>query len=155
MRRSGRRELPERRQLLKSSVAAGLTSFTAMKTAAAPTKSLTLTAATVPDPSVTLDVLQTGDVLGDLPTQLTLDHVILVHQGRQTSELVLVQTHEAGDAVLEDRIGEAATALPAMVPFAPGRLSNTTGWPSSSLTFCPKVRASKSVPPPAATGTMI
>ena len=39
-----------------------------------------------------------------------------------------------------------------MVP-APVRLSITTGWPSTAVSFWPTMRASTSVEPPAAYGT--
>src|SRR5205823_145772 len=41
-----------------------------------------------------------------------------------------------------------------MVPAAPGRLSTTTGWPSSSLNPGTRVRAMMSVAPPGARPTM-
>jgi hypothetical protein len=41
-----------------------------------------------------------------------------------------------------------------ITPPAPPRLSTTTGLPSLSESFCAIVRAVKSVPPPAANGTI-
>ncbi len=42
-----------------------------------------------------------------------------------------------------------------IVPPAPARLSTTTDWFHSSLSFCPTVRARMSVALPAVNGTMI
>ena len=46
--------------------------------------------------AVAANILETGDVLRYLTAQLTLDDVILVHEGRQTGEFILVKV--AGDA---------------------------------------------------------
>src|SRR3954470_7508687 len=40
-----------------------------------------------------------------------------------------------------------------MMVLAPGRLSTITGWPQSSVSFCPISRATGSVLPPAGKGT--
>src|SRR6185312_12859645 len=42
-----------------------------------------------------------------------------------------------------------------MLPPAPGRSSTTTPWPHASLSFCARSRATTSVAPPAAKGTMM
>jgi hypothetical protein len=41
------------------------------------------------------------------------------------------------------------------MPLAPGRFSTTTDWPSASVSFCARMRAATSVPPPAAKPTKI
>ena len=46
------------------------------------------------------------------------------------------------------------TALIAMLPFAPGRFSTTTGWPSAACSPSWNSRAAKSVPPPGGFGTI-
>src|SRR6187399_3246641 len=41
-----------------------------------------------------------------------------------------------------------------MLPPAPGRLSTTTDWPNDSVNCCDRTRATMSVPPPGAYGTI-
>ncbi len=48
---------------------------------------------------------------------------------------------------------DLATSPAPMVPPAPARLSTTTVWPHSSVSFCPTVRARMSVALPAVNGT--
>ena len=45
--------------------------------------------------------------------------------------------------------GALATKPLPMVPPAPGRFSTSAGWLQASCSFCPMVRASVSVAPPA------
>ena len=47
-----------------------------------------------------------------------------------------------------------ATALVAIAPEAPGRFSTSTGWPSRSESLGWMMRATVSLPPPGAKGTM-
>jgi len=48
----------------------------------------------------------------------------------------------------ERKAGLFATNSAAMIEFAPGLLSMTTGWPQLSCIFAPTMRAMMSLPPP-------
>ena len=97
MRQAGRPANPARRHFLKSSSAAGLSCFTAMKTAAAPATRLTLTAATVPDPDGHHPALRLkGDWLIRLPDRLDARQAMAIGTAGYTAMLAALALEHGG-----------------------------------------------------------